>query len=1227
MAKKTLAGSAAVMASGTLVSRVLGLVRAAMLAAAIATVGGAADAFSVANKLPTIIYMLIAGGVLNAVLVPQIVRAMRQPDGGNRYVNQLLTLGTGVLAGVTALLTAGASVLLTLYAATMRAEWQPLALAFAYICLPQLFFYGLYTLLGQVLNARGNFGPYMWAPALNNVVSIIGLAVYLYLFGEYQYATATPADWDATRIWLVAGTATAGIAAQALVLLIPLHRSGFRLRPVFKFRGSGLGRASKVAGWAFAALSAGQLGYLVISNLAVAAGAAGSELGITIAGNASYDHAFTIFMLPQSLITVSLVTAMFTRLSHHAAAGEAARVRDQLSMGLRTLAVFTVFATAALMVLAIPIVALILAGSPTWAAQQAIGHVVVAFALGLVPIGAWTMVQRVYFAYEDTKSLFLIQIPMMLIVVASCGVAYLFFPPTWWVVVGAALGTTLSNSFGALVSYLALRKKLPSLDGGRVLRTHLRLILAVLPPTLLGWGLLHVWGVEAGVFGSLARVVVIGLLMGVGYLVLLRLLNVSELDGLIVRVLSMLGPLTRRVSPLVARIPGSASLRKIGSFFAPSEMKAGVVSEQWEAGDVIADRYRLISRASVHAGEEYSLTAWHAEDTILAKPIRALVLTGGVDRVAAALDAARRRAVLTDPYFPRIYRVLEAGEDGVVITGVVDGPNLTDLIQRGTVTAEEVRSIVGEAATGLERARRQGVLHLALTPDSIALHEGSVQILGLGFEAALMGISAKSSELGARKDTVALAQILFAGLSGKWVGSQKTELPPASQSVSSAQQLHELAPGAPMDLIRLSHLTISPFEEGPHTPGELAESLRPWQPVVSHQPAMMLTEDFATGSFDAVAVSDNVDSPPATAPHEAEETDTSGEDDSHGGNAAPEAPQESEQPSTEAASDFGGHRDGGIITPAASIVAGPRGWDVPAASEPVEIRRTSVRPQAPAGGGDSTFDPAPQRQFTNVQPPTPPAAPPASGAAAPVTSRDHRDRFRSFTSGIAEQFRPVGDESKERRFNPAGFVLLGMLALVVFALVLASSSLRSARNFEPAPLPPPTPVATETEEPEQPEPTPEEEPEPSPEKEEPKPIKIKEAVSYDPSTGAGENQDLAHLAIDDDPSTTWRSLRYNDPTYAIKDGLGFSIVLEDETEVSEVILLVDGKGGKVEVRAGDPEDPTKGDVLAAGAMDHETTLTFDEPVETDSIVLWFPELPVADSDGMNRIELAEVSIK
>lgn len=1227
MAEKTMASSATVMATGTLVSRILGVVRGAMLAAAIATVGDAANAFSVANTLPTIIYMLIAGGVLNAVLVPQIVRAMRRSDGGDRYVNQLLTLGTIVLALITIVLTIGANILLGIYASGMDPEWKPLALAFTYICLPQIFFYGVYTLLGQVLNARSNFGPFMWAPALNNVVSIIGFGVYLYIYGTYRVDLATPGDWDTTRIWLVAGTATAGIVAQALVLLIPLYRDGFKLKPVFQFRGSGLGRASRVAGWAFAGLAVGQLGYLAITNLGVAAQSAGKREGLTVAGNAAFEYAFTIFMLPQSLITVSLVTAMFTHLSHHAAAGAADMVRNQLSMGLRTLAVFTVFASAALIVLAIPTVAVVFAGTPTWEAQQALGHVVVALAIGLVPIGAWTMVQRVYFAFEDTKALFFIQIPMMLFIVGSCIIAFFLFPPNWWVVVGAGVGTTLSNTFGALLAYLALRRKLPSLDGARVLRTHLRLTIAVLPPTLLGWGLLRVWGVQAGLFGSFARVVVIGTLMGITYLVLLRLLRVTELDGLILRAMGMLAPITRRVSPHVDRLPGSGTLRKIGSFFTPSQPKAGVVNEVWEAGDVIAERYRLVSHISTHADEGHSLTSWRAEDEILARTVRVILLDGSSERVARGLDSARRRAVLTDPYFPRIFRVLEAGETGVIVAESVDGPTLTELITSGTVTAAEARSILGEAARGLERAHRQGVTHLALTPSSIVVQGGAVQILGLGFEAALLDVRAKSSELAARQDSIALAQVLFAALSGKWIGARDTDLPRAAQSVSSAQELHELAPDAPLDLIRLCHLTISPFEEGPHTPAEFAESLRPWDPVPNYDPAVVMAQDFATGSLTAVQVAEPSPGaglslpadPPASAvaPDDEAEADL---DETTGPSDTPnDARNDAEQTPPET-----------FIAPAASITAEPRGWDVPIGAEPAVVRVDP--PHVPqSAGGDTTLEPPTEHAFTPVEPaPTSPAPTPERITSRPATAAAAtraRESIRSLGEKAADQFRPVDDDGTESRFNPAGFILLGMLALVVFALVLAMSSLRSARDYEPPPVTRPSAVVTETETPAEEE-TREEPGESETETEEASPaITIDRAVTYDPSTGGGENQDLAHRAIDGDPATFWRSLRYNSPTYAIKDGLGFSIVLEEPAEVSEVVLLVNGAGGKVEVRAEDPQDPTRGTLLASGSLDHETTLTFDEPVETGTIVLWFPELPVADSDGMNRIELAEVQIR
>ena len=318
------------MAAGTAVSRVLGMVRGSVLAAAIGLVAQTADAFNVANWLPNTLYMLIAGGLLNAVLVPQVVRAYRL-GRGQAYVDRLLTLSIALLAGATVLLTAAAPLIIRIAASSQAGNpaFIPLATAFAFWCIPQVFFYGLYTLLGQILNARGSFGPYMWAPVVNNLVSIAGFGVFIAVFGRFTRdgPLADPAAWGAGPIALLGGVATLGIIAQALVLIVPLHRSGFRYRPRWDFRGAGLGTAGRVAGWTFGALLVGQLGILAVSRVGSAAGQVLVD-GEHVAGYTAYTYAFVIFMLPHSLVTVSLLTSMFTRLSGHAAVGDERGMRS-----------------------------------------------------------------------------------------------------------------------------------------------------------------------------------------------------------------------------------------------------------------------------------------------------------------------------------------------------------------------------------------------------------------------------------------------------------------------------------------------------------------------------------------------------------------------------------------------------------------------------------------------------------------------------------------------------------------------------------------------------------------------------------------------------------------------------------------------------------------------------------------------------------------------------------
>ena len=182
--------ASAILASGTLVSRVLGFVSAAVLAYTLGTIGVAANTFRIANQLPNNIYAIIAGGLLSAILVPQIVRASKDPDGGEKFVNRVVTLGIVAFLGIAVIATVLASPLVHLYASQATdgstrglspADFQ-LATAFAYWCLPQVLFYALYSLFGEVLNARRVFGPFTWAPVVNNLVAIAGLVAFNLLF-------------------------------------------------------------------------------------------------------------------------------------------------------------------------------------------------------------------------------------------------------------------------------------------------------------------------------------------------------------------------------------------------------------------------------------------------------------------------------------------------------------------------------------------------------------------------------------------------------------------------------------------------------------------------------------------------------------------------------------------------------------------------------------------------------------------------------------------------------------------------------------------------------------------------------------------------------------------------------------------------------------------------------------------------------------------------------------
>ncbi|WP_227423783.1 murein biosynthesis integral membrane protein MurJ [Pengzhenrongella sicca] len=530
-ARTNLGRHTSLMASGTAASRVLGFVRGALLVYAISASGQAANAFAVGNKLPNILYLLIAGGVLNAVLVPQVVRAYQRADG-DEYVNRLLTLGGVLLAALAAALTLGAPLLVAVYT-DMKPEQTALAVLFAYWCLPQVFFYGLYTLVGQVLNAKGSFGPLMWAPVVNNLVAMAGIGVFIAVNGlsrDNPALTHDPTSWTGAQVALLAGTTTLGVIAQALVLLIPLRRSGFQYRPRWGVRGVGLGQAGRVASWTFVGLVVGQLGIIVVTRVASAVAAA-VEPGAAAAGPAIYDLAFLVFMLPHSLVTVSLLTALFTGLSARAAAGDVPAVRADLSFGLRTVGLFTIIAAAVLMVLAVPFVRVLSPGLTT-AEASALATVIVVMLAGLPAFGAWSMAQRVFYAYADARSMVPIQVAMAAVVAGGALAAQAVAEPRLWVA-GAGLAMSVSYAIGAVVALVVLRRRLRGVDASRVLRLYVRAGLAAAIAAAAGWAVVHAVGPSDGIVRSLVLCVGVGAGMTAAYGGLLTLMRVRELDDLV----------------------------------------------------------------------------------------------------------------------------------------------------------------------------------------------------------------------------------------------------------------------------------------------------------------------------------------------------------------------------------------------------------------------------------------------------------------------------------------------------------------------------------------------------------------------------------------------------------------------------------------------------------------------------------------------------------------------
>ena len=510
------------MALGTIASRGTGFLRIAAITGALG-LSQVADPYNVANTLPNVVYELLLGGVLTSVVVRPLVQAAKEDDDdGESFAQALLTFVVVALGICVVLGEVLAPWIVRAYGGRLADDQVALATALLRLFLPQVLFYGAGATMGAILNARGRFGAPMAVPVLNNLVVVTALLVFVLLPGPRP-----PTAEGLTRAqFLVLGIGTTlGIVLQTLALVPFLRKAGFR----FRFRGLDRARVrglARLGGWVFAYVLANQLGYFVIVRVAT---------GALQGGYSAYTYAFQLFSLPHGIVAVSVITALAPTISGHAVAGDLARVRTDLSNGLRLIAVILVPAALGLVALARPVaVAAFAHGAFTVEDAELTGRVLVAFACGLLPFSAFQLLARVFYWLEDSRTPALVNVAVNAVnVLAVVLVAWRLDGSR--LVVGMAAGYAVSYVVGGLLLAHLLRRRLGGLDGRRIVRTLVRTLVAG------GIAALGAYGTEAIVrtlLGGALIGAVVGLLAAVAvgvslYVTSARQMHIAEVGSVV----------------------------------------------------------------------------------------------------------------------------------------------------------------------------------------------------------------------------------------------------------------------------------------------------------------------------------------------------------------------------------------------------------------------------------------------------------------------------------------------------------------------------------------------------------------------------------------------------------------------------------------------------------------------------------------------------------------------
>jgi len=521
----SIARSSGVMAVGTLGSRLTGFLRTIAQSYALGAAGIAA-AYNLSNTLPNVVYSLALGGILTSVIVPLIVSAAKRDDGrGEGYDQRMFTLITLALAGVTIVATAAAVPIVHLYAGSKVLQSPStlhLSVIFALFFIPQIFFYGVCSLIGAILNSRGSFAAPMWTPIVNNFVVIGVLGLYVAMAGLHR----TPATMSGSEVGLLGLGTTLGIVAQTVALVPALRRVGFRWHPRTDFHRAEVAEIGRMAGWMFGYIATTQVAFLVTIKVAGDANTA----GIT-----DYNYAWLLFQLPYAVVGISVITALLPRMSAHAAERRYRLVRQDFSAGIRLAAAIVVPCSLVLAVLGPDLAVLFLGHGATNPAQaRYMGVVFSVFCLGLLPYMVFQLQLRVFYSLHDSRTPAIIGLVTMAVNIGANIIA-LHSLPSGELVAGLGVGFGLANLVGTVIAWRILSRRLHGLDGYLIGRSLVRMHAAAVPAALVA--------VIVAILTGEALVVVIigGGLALIMYLIFARALRIDELTSLTRTVMARLG--------------------------------------------------------------------------------------------------------------------------------------------------------------------------------------------------------------------------------------------------------------------------------------------------------------------------------------------------------------------------------------------------------------------------------------------------------------------------------------------------------------------------------------------------------------------------------------------------------------------------------------------------------------------------------------------------------------